>query len=444
MVVYLIMVSISLTGFWLYYYLFLRNRTFFKLNRAFLLFALVFSLLAPLAYYFLPMAPPVQKSMEVFPYGTEAVTSVKNIKQELDHINPSNNNIFSWVMPCYFLVVGLLFFRFVWGLFAVYRLKTKSLKATVLDGVVIHYCKEVKQPFSVSRAIYLPVCMLDAVPDEIFKHEQAHIRQWHVLDIMLAEIIAIVLWFNPFMYAFKRSVKLNLEYLADQAVIGQGFDILNYQSSLLDFAMQKQMPSSLALQFNSPLKNRLIMMKKENSKLWQRLLIIGAIPLAALLMALNVKEEVRKPVKYVFSPFAFQDQDSEIPNRSPFDTNAKVKITAKFGMRMHPILKYKKMHTGVDISAEKGTPIYATADGFVTYAKDDGDWGNHVQIKHSDKYITTYAHLNDFRVLNGEFVKKGQLIGHVGNTGKSMGPHLHYEVYEDSKAIDPEKFIGGC
>jgi len=444
MAVYLFMASISLTGFWLYYYLVLRNKTFFKLNRVYLLVTLIFSLLIPLVYHLMPMNESIQRGVEVIPFGQQAVSSVRNVKTELVEMNPSNNNNFTWVITVYQMICALLAFRFLWGAWSIYRLKSKAEAKQVVEGITIFYVSTIQQPFSVGVNMFMPASWRAAIPQEVFEHEKAHITQRHICDVLLTEIAAIVLWFNPFVYAYKNSIKLNLEYLADRAVIGQGTDVLGYQSLLLNYTLQKETSSSLVLHFISPLKNRLTMMNKQNSKLWQRLLIIGAIPLAALLMALNVKEEVRKPVKYVFSPFAFQDQDSEIPNRSPFDTNAKVKITAKFGMRMHPILKYKKMHTGVDISAKKGTPIYATADGFVTYAKDDGDWGNHVQIKHSDKYITTYAHLNDFRVLNGELVKKGQLIGHVGTTGKSMGPHLHYEVYEDGKAIDPEKFIGGC
>ncbi len=109
--------------------------------------------------------------------------------------------------------------------------------------------------------------------------------------------------------------------------------------------------------------------------------------------------------------------------------------------RFHPILKKILPHEGIDFTADIGTPVYATGDGTVTAAYRSTTYGNVIFINHGYGYQTRYAHLHDFNIRNGEPVKRGQVIGYVGNTGRSQGPHLHYEVLYKFKAIDPINFF---
>ncbi len=115
------------------------------------------------------------------------------------------------------------------------------------------------------------------------------------------------------------------------------------------------------------------------------------------------------------------------------------KITSGFGMRMHPLLGYSKMHRGVDFGAATGTPIYAAGDGVVVMAGVKGTYGNYVQIKHNDKYSTAYAHASRIArgVKVGGRVKQGQVIAYVGTTGRSTGPHLHYELIASGAQVNP-------
>lgn len=130
---------------------------------------------------------------------------------------------------------------------------------------------------------------------------------------------------------------------------------------------------------------------------------------------------------------------SGYPNMSPIRTKNFIMLTSKFGWRIHPIFKTGIFHDGVDISANIGSPVYATASGkvdFVMYSK--YGYGNRIVIKHANGYETLYAHLGrDIRVRKGWRVKKGDRIGSVGNTGRSTGPHLHYEVRHNDKLKDP-------
>ena len=116
------------------------------------------------------------------------------------------------------------------------------------------------------------------------------------------------------------------------------------------------------------------------------------------------------------------------------------RLSSPFGMRKHPIDGFNKMHRGTDFAARKGTPIMASGDGIITRAKWCGGGGNCVKIKHNSTYQTIYAHMSKFAhgMRPGVRVKQGQIIGYVGSTGKSTGPHLHYEVIENGKKINSQ------
>lgn len=116
------------------------------------------------------------------------------------------------------------------------------------------------------------------------------------------------------------------------------------------------------------------------------------------------------------------------------------RLSSPFGMRKHPILGFNKMHKGTDFAAPLGTPVMASGDGKVIKASWCGGGGNCVKIKHNSTYSTVYAHLSKFGrgVKKGVRVKQGSIIGYVGSTGMSTGPHLHYEVIKNGKKINSQ------
>lgn len=135
-----------------------------------------------------------------------------------------------------------------------------------------------------------------------------------------------------------------------------------------------------------------------------------------------------------------KERQEHIPAIMPIEKNH-CSVISGFGTRYHPILHYRRMHTGVDLSAKKGTPIYATGDGVVEVAG-RGDatlsgYGITVLIDHGYGYKTLYGHMNDVKVRRGQKVKRGELLGHVGNTGLASGPHCHYEVWLGGKKVNP-------
>ncbi|KAB7623694.1 M23 family metallopeptidase [Alkalilimnicola sp. S0819] len=129
-----------------------------------------------------------------------------------------------------------------------------------------------------------------------------------------------------------------------------------------------------------------------------------------------------------------------VPSGWPIPDSA---ITSRFGYRTHPVTKKRAFHGGIDLRARKGTPVLATADGVVEWAafhKSSG-YGNLVMLHHNFGFKTSYGHLDSVAVKPGDFVRKGQLIGHSGNSGLSNGPHLHYEIRYIHRRLDPVAFI---
>ncbi|HUD28868.1 MAG TPA: M23 family metallopeptidase [Novosphingobium sp.] len=127
-----------------------------------------------------------------------------------------------------------------------------------------------------------------------------------------------------------------------------------------------------------------------------------------------------------------------IPSRNPL---AMERMTSSFGMRDHPILGGRRAHKGVDLAAPTGTPVYATADGTVSRASWFSGYGLYIALEHGGEMQTRYGHMSRLNVAEGQRVHKGDVIGFVGSTGNSTGPHLHYEVRMSGEAVNPIPYM---
>jgi len=128
-----------------------------------------------------------------------------------------------------------------------------------------------------------------------------------------------------------------------------------------------------------------------------------------------------------------------VPVRKP--VSGEVDMSSPFGMRMDPFLGRPAIHTGIDLRGETGEPVRATATGRVTIAGREGGYGNMVEINHGDGLATRYGHLSEISVKIGQVVRIGEVVGRIGSTGRSTGPHLHYETRINGEAVDPQKFL---
>lgn len=170
----------------------------------------------------------------------------------------------------------------------------------------------------------------------------------------------------------------------------------------------------------------------------------------------DLASEIAKTLNNIAARVAFQfesynaieklinNQESKlacIPAIQPVSNQELNRIASGFGMRIHPIYGIAKMHSGLDFTAPQGTPIYATGDGVVTTAEYGTGTGNHVIINHGYGYETEYLHMVRIKARRGQRVKRGEVIGWVGSTGASTGPHCHYEVHINGNAVDPVYFF---
>ncbi|MFZ2283016.1 MAG: M23 family metallopeptidase, partial [Lutibacter sp.] len=135
---------------------------------------------------------------------------------------------------------------------------------------------------------------------------------------------------------------------------------------------------------------------------------------------------------------------SAIPAIQPIENQNLTRMASGYGWRSDPFTKARKKHLGMDFSAPVGTPVYASGDGYVERAdQNSAGYGKHIRIEHGFGYVSLYGHLSNYNVRKGQKVKRGDLIGFVGNTGRSQGPHLHYEIYKNRTAVNPINFYYG-
>lgn len=133
-----------------------------------------------------------------------------------------------------------------------------------------------------------------------------------------------------------------------------------------------------------------------------------------------------------------------IPAIQPIRNEDLTRMASGYGWRSDPFTKARKMHWGMDFTALRGTPVFASGDGEVTRADNNASgYGKHVRIEHGYGYMSLYSHLSSYNVKRGQHVKRGDLIGFVGSTGRSEAPHLHYEVWKDGDRINPINFYYG-
>ena len=140
-----------------------------------------------------------------------------------------------------------------------------------------------------------------------------------------------------------------------------------------------------------------------------------------------------------------EDELRSIPAIQPVHNPEHTKLVSGFGNRINPFHKARVKHEGIDYAAPRGTAVYATGDGTISFVKDDSEletgYGNYIEIDHGNGYVTKYAHLNSVRVNKGDKIERGMVIGTVGSTGGSTAPHLHYEVIKDGVKINPVNYI---
>ncbi len=233
------------------------------------------------------------------------------------------------------------------------------------------------------------------------------------------------------MEKLKSNILLPLFLFFTIIFIGAAIVSIFYSSKTKDI---KQMQTKLRLQ-NHILKNSILKKTKEYEKIEDKINEIKSF--------IDPKNTLgNSDTEKLLSSLSLYSKDlilSSLPSGYPSSSK---KITSSFGYRTHPIDKVKKFHHGLDFGGKIGTPIIATADGIVEFAGVTRGYGNLVVLSHNFGFKTAYGHmLKNLKVKKGDFVKKGSVVGLLGNSGISTGPHLHYEVKYIKSSLDPKRFI---
>lgn len=440
---YIIEVSVCLCGFYSLYFLLLRHFTFFSANRYYLLAGSIISFVIPLLsipvfsnhYNF------VVKSVYDLPAGySESFSFVTD--------GPATQSILSnSILIWWIYALGALFFlvRLLISLRRIVVLSTSGLPEKYNRYTIIRL-KDI-QPFSFGRWIFLPKGYVHPM---IVEHERLHIVQWHWVDLMTIEIVKCALWFNPVVYFYKRAIQLQHEYLADQGTLQSHNKLEDYMRAVMTQLRVNTVPMPVNRFHSLSIKKRILMMTQKQTSHFRAIWYVLVLPVVACMLfafafTSNDKIKPRPQFQSVKSVSIVPTAQDNIPTLFPVDIS-QLKSVVCYGERMHPIFKEMKMHTGLDFVMAEGSDIVATADGFILEAAYDGAHGNYIIIKHGDTYRTRYSHMKGLVVKAGQNVKAGETIGHVGSTGISTGPHLHYEVYEKNKQVDPKGFMPklGC
>lgn len=250
-----------------------------------------------------------------------------------------------------------------------------------------------------------------------------------------------------------RSVKIPVvaaAFFCTMAVLGAVFSVsLTIQA--FDYYRMKNEYNRMSKHFNE-MESTMASLKQSESQ-FRKLFSLGSrkevlknLDIAAEDGSIDVEalqREVKASMAAVEEIKSYLAREQDVFRASPSGWPAAGKISSGFGMREHPRFGDRRMHTGIDITMPRGTPLHATADGVVSFADRSSGNGNIVVIEHGHGLTTVYAHNTRNTVKPGQTVKRGQVIAYSGSTGISTGPHVHYEVWRNGASVNPAPFLEG-
>lgn len=447
---YITKCGIVFTVLYIIYWFVLKNNTFHQANRMVLLLIMLSSLIIPLLE--LPYTSTfVNSTTGTFTWGeyTDFQNYAENTIQSNPYLPVSLARITHGI---YFIVVTILLVRFGITVFKIVKLrKTSSIFSSGKMKLV--YTSKNISPFTFFNWIFLPEDEFMHVKQHpIIEHERAHALQGHTFDLLFVEIFSIFIWFVPFVYSFKKAIKSVHEYLADKYAIEMSTNKNDYLQ-LLATDTEKYTLIGLSNNFYcKTIKKRISMItkiKSNNKSKFLYLLLFPAFVITALACSSN---NDRDKQQQFFQQTVEQSQQTEVSKSAkeilffrdftlPIDLS-QCEVSSPFGMRFHPITKKEQIHKGIDYKAVKGTPVRASADGVVIEKEfREGTYGNVVVIQHANGLLSLYAQLSAFKTEIGNKVKRGDVIGLVGSSGKSTGPHLHFELRKDGLHVNPVDYI---
>ena len=432
--VYLIKVNLALVLCWALYRVAFRKLTFFQWNRIYLLASVVLSLILPLLR--LQLKTTLVAAADIggidWTYVDHLASSPVLLNQSAEAWSPG-----TVLLLVYFAIALTFLLRS--GLRIRRLLRSTGSSRRVQKGRIKVYIHEQSMgSFTLFRRIYLDRYSFESQSRYVLKHEMAHAVQLHSFDLLFMEFVRALLWFNPFAYVLLRYVRENHEYLADRYAHGDRNSLVEYLECLKAETIRYFAPVPASYFKSSTIKKRIIMLTNHTSNQRNKWRYLGIIPMLAIMIVLFHTPASQSRALPAAAPFFLEDG---IPAHFPLPEKFMGIISWGYDKEaIHPISKKLMTHKGIDVPAPTGTPVYAAGGGVVKKAEMVDGWGKLIVLEHAAGYTTFYAHLDEINVETGVKVAEGELIGKVGNTGQSTGPHLHYEVRIKGEHVNPADY----
>ncbi len=423
---YFSQVSICLAISYGLFWFFFKSTTFHGLNRLVLLIVLALSFLIPYLDISVPKAIPMD---QLYIWDDNPNEELVSSSDSTPVAGQKEWGLESVLVLIHLLGMTIMFFRFLSQFTFIIRKRFEASEYDYgQDELLVIDSK--RTPFSFFSWIFVSRNQMEGKDFQlIIAHEKAHVALKHSIDLFIYEICKLILWFNPVVYFLGRSLKSVHEFQADERVLrANRHASIDYVNLLLSVC-EPHYRNALYSNFHQPIiKTRINMLSiKASKKLMKYRYLMFLVVFGVLLQS-----------------FAFNgSQDQYIPDISPIhDDNVKF-LSSGFGKRRDPITREEKFHHGIDLAAKSGTPVRATASGTVVaieFKEPGKGHGRRLIIQHDHVYSTSYSQLSAFEVERGQMVSKGDVIGYVGSSGRSTGPHLHYEIRKEGKLVDPTTF----
>lgn len=434
--VYLLKMNAAIIVCWAVYRIAFRQLTFFQWNRIFLPGSVILAAILPLIRF--ASGPRILTSVDLTGFDWSYVDHLVG-SSSLTGIDSGTIRPGSLLLVLY-LTVSLSLMAVSLHRFLILCKRLRHARK-IRDGKVkLFLLDNHAGSFTLFRRIYLDQHAYNHQFTPVLNHEMIHAVQLHTIDLLFMELVANLLWFNPIVLLIKRCTRENHEFLADAPAGTSKDSLLEYLECLRTETIRKNAPGMASFFKNSTIKKRIIMLTNHHSNSRAKWRYLAVLPVIAVLtVAFQVPGPSTGETPGTVSGGMYSMDG--IPSIFPLPDQYLDRITWRFNEKaIHPVSKKETVHQGIDIAAPLGTPVVATAGGTVIKAANLTGWGNFVLVEHSDGYATVYAHMETLRVSPGETVRKGALLGTVGNTGQSTGPHLHYEVLKGDRHVNPSDY----
>ncbi|MEM6415514.1 MAG: M23/M56 family metallopeptidase [Pseudomonadota bacterium] len=334
------------------------------------------------------------------------------------------------------LVLGLV--RFARGKLSLQSIVSGAVHAPDIDAQAFVTDEPVSPFATLSKKIVLPELLVKKLPKKqlalVLAHEKAHLVRHDPIYFLGLAIIDAVFWPNIFLKLQTRKCRLTAEQSCDIAAIGANSterrvyaDALLASIKSINPATALSAPTIISTHCNSDYALRLanIMVvqdtaSRQNRHFTYSLLVIATVVLSIMQWAYT-NDSIAAP-DFLVRP-------------------VEGRLSSPYGMRFDPFNKQQKMHNGTDIEAVLGTPIFAPAAGVIIRSENISLYGNIIEIRHTGGYVTRYTHLANFAAARGDKVSAGEIIGTVGSSGRTTGPHVHVEVFRSGKRVDPATIL---